>query len=189
MRNSNVYSIVGTLHSSYLKVSWCVLGPVNLPGRHQDWLSQRPMSTHGGDRLMRGMEPANWQHRLASRGILAGVRYIMTVAAVFLAVLQTGLAADDDEEQWRRWVDERLVRLLTVNIYRTAGESWQTFKYITDSSCNFGFFEAEAARIVGASMMWGISGRLRKKYDIQGDVREELYKAANSWVDAVGSRT
>ena len=55
------------------------------------------------------------------------------------------------------------VRILTVNIYRTAGESWQTFKYITDSSCNFGFFEAEAARVVGASMMWGISGRLRKE--------------------------
>ena len=79
------------------------------------------------------------------------------------------------------------MRLLTVNIYRTAGESWQTFKYITDSSCNFGFLEAEAARVVGASMMYGISGRLRKKYDITGDVREELYKAADSWTDAVGT--
>ncbi|CAK0763286.1 hypothetical protein CVIRNUC_003042 [Coccomyxa viridis] len=96
-------------------------------------------------------------------------------------------AVSEDEEQWRRWVDDRLVRLLTVNIYRTAGESWQTFKYITDSSCNFGFLEAEAARVVGASMMYGISGRLRKKYDITGDVREELYKAADSWTDAVGT--
>ena len=86
-------------------------------------------------------------------------------------------------------MDERLVRLLTVNIYRTAGEAWQTFKYITDSSCNFGFFEAEAARVVGASMMWGISGRLRKKYNIHGDVREGLYKAADLWTDAVGSKT
>ena len=105
-----------------------------------------------------------------------------------MAVLQASSPADCDEEHWRRWVDDRFVRLLTVNIYRTAGESWQTFKYITDSSCNFGFLEAEVARVVGASMMWGISGRLRKKYDICGDVREELYKAADSWADAVGSR-
>lgn len=105
-----------------------------------------------------------------------------------MSVLQASSPADCDEGQWRRWVDDRFVRLLTVNIYRTAGESWQTFKYITDSSCNFGFLEAEAARVVGASMMWGISGRLRKKYDIHGDVREELYKAADSWADAVGSR-
>lgn len=35
-----------------------------------------------------------------------------------------------DEERWRRWVDERLVRLLTVNIYRSAHEAFQTFDYI-----------------------------------------------------------
>ena len=104
-----------------------------------------------------------------------------------LGLLQVSTAQSEDEDRWRRWVDDRLVRLLTVNIYRTAGESWQTFKYITDSSCNFGFLEAEAARVVGASMMYGISGRLRKKYDINGDVREELYKAADSWADAVNT--
>ncbi len=93
-----------------------------------------------------------------------------------------------DEERWRRWVDERLVRLLTVNIYRNARESFQTFDYITESSCNFGFFEREAARVVGAIMMWGISGRLRKKYGIEGDVRAELNKAADTWVDALGDQ-
>ncbi|KAK9909946.1 hypothetical protein WJX75_009890 [Coccomyxa subellipsoidea] len=93
-----------------------------------------------------------------------------------------------DEERWRRWVDERLVRLLTVNIYRNMRESFQTFDYITASSCNFGFFEREAARVVGAILMWGISGRLKKKYGIEGDVREELYQAANIWTDGLGNR-
>ena len=93
-----------------------------------------------------------------------------------------------DEDRWRRWVDERLVRLLTVNIYRNMRESFQTFDYITASSCNFGFFEREAARLVGALMMWGISGRLKKKYDIEGDVREELYQAANTWIDGLGDQ-
>lgn len=93
-----------------------------------------------------------------------------------------------DEERWRRWVDERLVRLLTVNIYRNMRESFQTFEYITASSCNFSFVEREAARVVGAILMWGISGRLRKKYGIEGDVRTELYQAASEWVDALGDR-
>lgn len=100
----------------------------------------------------------------------------------------TSLGSTPDEERWRRWVDERLVRLLTVNIYRNMRESFQTFDYITESSCNFGFLEREAARGVGAVMMWSISGRLKKKYDIVGDVRFELYKAANAWVDALGDQ-
>ena len=37
-------------------------------------------------------------------------------------------------------------------------------------------------------MMWGISGRLVKKYGIQGDLREELYAAAEEWAAALGGR-
>ena len=32
------------------------------------------------------------------------------------------------------------------------------------------------ARVVGATMMWSLSGRLRKKYKVEGDVRDALYK-------------
>lgn len=32
-----------------------------------------------------------------------------------------------------------------------------------------------AARIVGATMMWGLSGKLKKKYQVEGDVRDALY--------------
>ncbi len=85
-------------------------------------------------------------------------------------------------------MDDRLVRQLTVNIYRNMRESFQTFDYITASSCNFSFVEREAARVVGAVLMWGISGRLRKKYGMEGDVRAELYQAANHWMDALGER-
>ena len=41
--------------------------------------------------------------------------------------------------------------------------------------------------MVGAVMMWGISGRLKKKYDIHGDVRQQLYAAADDWTDALGA--
>ena len=33
-----------------------------------------------------------------------------------------------------------------------------------------------AARLVGATLMWGLSGKLKKKYGVEGDVREQLYK-------------
>ena len=92
-----------------------------------------------------------------------------------------------EEMYWRQWVDSRLVKVITVNIYRTAKESFQTFDYIADTG-NFTWWEAESARVVGAAMMWGISGRLKKKYDIQGDLREQLYQCADQWVAAVGDR-
>ena len=98
-----------------------------------------------------------------------------------------GGAPPEEEERWRRWVDERLVRVITVNIYRSASESFQTFDYITEHG-NFGWVQREAARVVGATMMWGLSRRLKKKYDVEGDVREALYRCAAEWVAAVGDR-
>lgn len=98
-------------------------------------------------------------------------------------------ASEEEEMEWRQWVDKRFVQVLTVNIYRSLRESWQTFDYITDHG-NFNFAERQAARVAGAGLMYGISGKLVRKYGIEGDVREALYAAANSWVDAVGpSRT
>ena len=54
-------------------------------------------------------------------------------------------------------MDERLVRVVTVNIYRNWHESFQTFDYITETG-KFGAVERQAARIVGAVMMWAIAG-------------------------------
>ena len=59
--------------------------------------------------------------------------------------------------RWREWVDERLVKVVTVNIYRNWSESFQTFDYITETG-KFGVVERQAARIVGAVMMWAIAG-------------------------------
>ncbi len=154
--------------------------------------------------------------------------------------------ARQEEARWRRWVDERFVRLITVNIYRSATESFQMFEYIADTGAlfyitccaarahmprkaahvhtvviysarvratclalfmqppvaagrrrqsgqavcagRFNLVEREATRVAGALLMWGISGRMRKKYGITGDVREELFAAADEWVAALGSR-
>jgi len=63
----------------------------------------------------------------------------------------------EEEERWRRWVDDRFVRVITINIYRNARESFQTFEYIAEHG-NFSWPERQGARVIGAGMMWALSG-------------------------------
>ncbi|GMH39397.1 hypothetical protein BSKO_07295 [Bryopsis sp. KO-2023] len=93
----------------------------------------------------------------------------------------------EEENKWRKWVDERFVRIITANIYRTWGESWQTFDYITEHG-NFGSVSRHAARAFGSATMWAIGKRMPKKYSIEGDLREALYSDANEWIEAIGKR-
>ncbi|DBB08372.1 TPA: hypothetical protein ACH3X3_008533 [Trebouxia sp. C0006] len=93
----------------------------------------------------------------------------------------------EEEAYWRQWVDQRLVKVITVNIYGTAKEAFQTFDYISATG-KFSWFEAESARVAGAVMMWGISNKLKKKYGIQGNLREELYVCGDQWVKALDGR-
>jgi len=54
-------------------------------------------------------------------------------------------------------VDDRFVRVITINIYRNARESFQTFEYIAEHG-NFSWPERQGARVIGAGMMWALSG-------------------------------
>ncbi|KAL3162916.1 hypothetical protein ABBQ32_009358 [Trebouxia sp. C0010 RCD-2024] len=98
-----------------------------------------------------------------------------------------GTTSREEEAYWRQWVDARLVKVITVNIYGTAKEAFQTFDYISATG-KFNWFEAESARVAGAVMMWGISNKLKKKYGIEGNLREELYLCGDQWVEALGDR-
>uniref|UniRef100_A0A7S1TM94 Prostaglandin E synthase 2 n=1 Tax=Erythrolobus australicus TaxID=1077150 RepID=A0A7S1TM94_9RHOD len=93
---------------------------------------------------------------------------------------------NEDEQKWFDWVDTRLIKILPPNIYRTARESFQTFDYLADVS-NFNVFEREAARYFGAGVMYFVSKKLKKKYDID-DERAALYEAVNTFIGAVGSK-
>merc|ERR1712046_472969 len=74
--------------------------------------------------------------------------------------------AKDEEDQWLKWVDSKLVHYLSPNIYRTSAEAMQAFDYITQEG-NFGFWEREAARYAGAGAMYVLTHtKLKKKHKI-----------------------
>ncbi|XP_037536095.1 prostaglandin E synthase 2 [Nematolebias whitei] len=90
-----------------------------------------------------------------------------------------------EEMKWRQWADDWLVHLISPNVYRTTGEALASFDYIVREG-KFGTVEAFFAKYVGAAAMYVISKRLKSRHNLQDDVRQDLYKAVNDWVAAIG---
>ncbi|KAG8447947.1 hypothetical protein GDO86_015163 [Hymenochirus boettgeri] len=90
-----------------------------------------------------------------------------------------------EEMKWRRWVDDWLVHLISPNVYRTPHEALASFDYIVREG-NFGTVEGAFAKYVGAAAMYFISKRLKRRHNLQDNVRQDLYEAANEWMRAVG---
>ncbi|TDH13223.1 hypothetical protein EPR50_G00055110 [Perca flavescens] len=92
-----------------------------------------------------------------------------------------------EEMKWRQWADDWLVHLISPNVYRTTGEALASFDYIVREG-KFGTFEGFFAKYVGAAAMFLIAKRLKSRHNLQDDVRQDLYKAVNDWVAAVGKK-
>ncbi|KAJ0068213.1 hypothetical protein NL108_017552, partial [Boleophthalmus pectinirostris] len=95
-----------------------------------------------------------------------------------------------EEMKWRQWADDWLVHLISPNVYRTTGEALASFDYIVREG-KFGSFEGFFAKYVGAAAMFIISKRLKNRYErhnLQDDVRQDLYKAVNDWIAAIGKQ-
>ncbi|PON73410.1 S-crystallin [Parasponia andersonii] len=92
----------------------------------------------------------------------------------------------EEENKWRRWVDNHLVHVLSPNIYRTASEALESFDYITTHG-NFSFYERIVAKYGGAAAMYFVSKKLKKRHNIT-DERAALYDAVETWVDALKGR-
>ncbi|KAK2664522.1 hypothetical protein Ddye_003096 [Dipteronia dyeriana] len=93
---------------------------------------------------------------------------------------------DNEEKEWRGWVDNHLVHVLSPNIYRNTSEALEAFDYIT-SNGNFSFTEKITVKYAGAAAMYFVSKKLKKKYNIT-DERASLYEAAETWVNALNGR-
>ncbi|XP_030063786.1 prostaglandin E synthase 2 isoform X2 [Microcaecilia unicolor] len=92
-----------------------------------------------------------------------------------------------EEMKWRRWADDWLVHIISPNVYRTPREALASFDYIVHEG-KFGGVEGFFAKYVGATAMFFISKMLKRRHNLQQDVRQDLYKAANDWVAAIGKQ-
>lgn len=105
-------------------------------------------------------------------------------SALSASALKTRAAALEKETRWRKWADERFVKILTANIYRSFDESMGTFKYITDQT-NWSWGTRELARLSGTLIMWQVGKKLPAKYNIEGDLREAMYTSCNEFIEAM----
>lgn len=93
-----------------------------------------------------------------------------------------------EERKWRKWADNVLVHTLSPNVYRTREEALQSFNWFSDVGeweKNFPSWERNLIIYVGASAMYLIGKRLKKRHNLKEDVRESLYDECKKWVREV----
>ncbi|XP_012527154.1 prostaglandin E synthase 2 [Monomorium pharaonis] len=91
----------------------------------------------------------------------------------------------NEERNWRKWADEVFVHTLSPNVYRTIDESYKTFKWFSEVGRWEEYFPTWERLLivnVGATAMWLIGKRLKKKHRLKDDVRQSLYDEANYWL-------
>ncbi|CAB3406463.1 unnamed protein product [Caenorhabditis bovis] len=98
------------------------------------------------------------------------------------------MALAREEREWREWVDNWFIHLISPNVYRTWEESLETFKWfekVGEWHRTFPDWERVLAVYIGAAAMFLLSKTLKKKHNIV-DEREELRKACREWMEAIG---
>lgn len=95
------------------------------------------------------------------------------------------------ERKWREWTDKHFIHLISPNVYRTKEEALQTFEWFASASGWNEYFprwERNLMVYVGATAMYFISKRLKKRHNLNEDVRQDIYAACNSWTAELGKR-
>lgn len=95
------------------------------------------------------------------------------------------------ERKWRKWADDDLVHMLSPNIYRTYDEALQAFNYFSEVGeweKNFSTWERLVVVYVGATAMYFVGKRLKKRHALKEDVRQSLYDSCNQWMKAIGTK-
>ncbi|EFA00341.1 prostaglandin E synthase 2 [Tribolium castaneum] len=97
----------------------------------------------------------------------------------------------NEERQWRKWVDEVFVHVLSPNVYRTREEAFEAFNWFSEVGeweKNFPSWERNLIIFVGASAMYLIGKKLQKKYSLKRDVRESFYDECNFWMKSIKAK-
>lgn len=74
--------------------------------------------------------------------------------------------------------------MLSPNVYRTTDEALQAFNWFSNVGeweNNFPTWERMLIIYVGATAMWLIGKRLKKRHHLKDDVRQSLYDECNRW--------
>ncbi|CAD5234654.1 unnamed protein product [Bursaphelenchus xylophilus] len=93
-----------------------------------------------------------------------------------------------EEREWRDWVDDHFIHMISPNVYRTWEESLETFRYfdkVGDWKHNFPAWERYLAVYMGAAAMFAISKKLKKRHNIV-DERKAILDACNDFLKAKG---
>uniref|UniRef100_A0A0K0F3N2 Prostaglandin E synthase 2 n=1 Tax=Strongyloides venezuelensis TaxID=75913 RepID=A0A0K0F3N2_STRVS len=102
------------------------------------------------------------------------------------------IQAAREEREWREWVDNHFIHIISPAIYRTILESLNTFIWFSEAGHwedNFNYVKRQLAIYVGAVVMYFVSKRLKKKHNID-DARKAMEESLNEWMTALGtSRT
>lgn len=83
-------------------------------------------------------------------------------------------------------MDQYFVHLISPNVYRTTDEALETFEWFSKAGewdVNFPQWERNLMVYFGASAMWLISKRLKKRHNLSDDVRQHFYNACHDWVN------
>lgn len=89
-----------------------------------------------------------------------------------------------EEQKWREWIDNRFIHLISPNVYRTFGEAVETFRWFSKAGEwdeNFPVWEKNLMVVVGATAMYFIAKRLKKRHSLGSDVRQQIYDECNKW--------
>ncbi|XP_076634278.1 prostaglandin E synthase Su(P) [Colletes latitarsis] len=96
-----------------------------------------------------------------------------------------------EERKWRKWADDVLVHTLSPNVYRTFNEAYETFNWFSKVGKWEEYFPTWERLIminVGATAMWMISKRLKRRHNLKDDVRQSFYDEINKWLGAIRKR-
>jgi microsomal prostaglandin-E synthase 2 len=106
-------------------------------------------------------------------------------------VKKQSIEETESERKWREWVDNKFIHVLSPNIYSTIRQSLNTFRWFSkagDWEEIFPWYQRWMIVYAGAIVMRAVSTRLKKKYNLNDDVRSSLYECGNEWANAVGEK-
>jgi len=88
--------------------------------------------------------------------------------------------------KWRDWIEQKFLHVLAPNLYRTYGESIaNTQHYISISPKFANTWTGSSIVYTGGTVMKIIGDKVKKRWNVSAEPRDDLYKYANIWADAL----